>query len=85
MSMSTHVAAVIPPDQQWKKMKAVWDACNAADLLIPKEVEKFFNYETPDDAGVVVDLSGMKPHECCREWGKNASSGYERSPSYPPT
>lgn len=56
MSMSTHVVGIRPPDDTWKRMKAVWDACVAADVPVPDEVLDFFAGETPDPAGVVVPL-----------------------------
>ena len=58
MGMSTHIVGIKPPDDTWKKMKAIHDACLAAGLgaSIPKEVEDYFNNETPDAMGVVVDL-----------------------------
>jgi hypothetical protein len=73
MSMSLHVQGFKPPDDQWKKMKAVWDACEGAGLFPPPEVEGFFDGVDPDPAGVSVDLS---PH--LREWqDRHASMGYE--------
>ena len=73
MSMSTHVMGVIPPDEKWKQMKAVWDSCETAGISVPKEVEKFFNYEKPDDAGVIFDL--VLPY--ARRYSDTGSEGYE--------
>jgi hypothetical protein len=71
MSMSTHVTGFAPPDEQWQKMKAIWDACGAAQIPVPGEVEEFFGGEAPDPAGVEVDLP-------LREWQEDgASAGYE--------
>lgn len=42
MSMNTRIYGVIPPDAKWKKMKAVWDACDAANMEVPEEVLNFF-------------------------------------------
>lgn len=61
MSSSQHVIGFKPPDEKWKAMKKVWDACTAAGVEIPDEVDEFFNYESPQDRGVVVsekDLGG---------------------------
>ena len=30
--MSTSVVGIKPPDDTWRKMKAAWDACMAADV-----------------------------------------------------
>lgn len=56
MSMSTHVIGFVPPDGRWARMKAIWDACTAANVPIPAEVGEFFGGEEPDDAGVEVEL-----------------------------
>ena len=77
MSMSTHVVGIKPPplDEKWKKMKEVWDSCNAAGVEIPEEVGKFFDWETPDDKGVLISLD--EKCECCKEWWNDYSSGFE--------
>lgn len=65
MSMSSHAVGIRPPNEKWKKMKAIWDACVAAGLEIPEEVENFFDGEPPDAKGVIVDLdehSGVEPY-----------------------
>lgn len=56
MGMSTHVIGFRPPDARWKKMKAVYDACIAAETTPPKEVMEFFGHEDPDDSGVEVEI-----------------------------
>ena len=70
MSMSTHVIGFAPPDDEWKKMKAVWDACDNAGLPIPRKVEEFFGGDPPDDAGVEVKLM-------VEEWRDEGREGYE--------
>lgn len=57
MSMSTHLVGIKPPDKKWKAMKAAYDACIEADIPVPEEVEKFFEYEVPDSKGVPIELS----------------------------
>lgn len=74
MSMSTYVIGFKPPDEKWKAMKKVWDACQAADIDTPKDVEEYFDGDEPDDAGVVVEL---RKHACCKEYGAEMQSGYE--------
>lgn len=56
MSMSTYVHGIKPRDAKWKRMKAAHDACEAAGASIPDEINKFFGYEEPDAAGVIVNL-----------------------------
>lgn len=70
MSMSTHVIGFAAPDEQWRKMKVIYDACSSAGVSIPDEVEKFFDGEEPDEAGVEVRLN-PKP------WSDDSRSGFE--------
>lgn len=70
MGMSSHVVGVKPPDDKWKQMKAVWDVCTKAKVEIPLDVIKFFNGETPDDKGVIVNL------ESKMDLNSNAVKGY---------
>lgn len=72
MGMSTYVVGFAPPDDKWKKMKKVYDACEKAGLEIPDEVDDFFNGEPPDDAGVEVDL-----REFLREHLRDGQDGFE--------
>lgn len=70
MSMSTHVIGIMPPDEKFRKMKAAWDACEAAGIEPPGEVEDFFGGERPDTDGAAVDLKG-------REWSNDHQQGVE--------
>ncbi len=56
MGMSSHVIGFKPPDEKWKKMQAIYNACEAAGVTIPKEVGEFFDYSPPDLAGVEVKI-----------------------------
>jgi len=56
MSMSTHVVGFRPPDKEWKKMKAAWDTCTAANVAPPGEVERFFGYQKPNAYGIEIKL-----------------------------
>ena len=69
--MSTGIVGFVPPDENWQKMKAARDACIAAGLAIPREVEEFFGSEEPDPAGQEVELT-------VREWSDgDMREGYE--------
>jgi len=57
MSFSVIVEGVTPPNAKWKKMKAAWDACEAAGVNPPKEVSEFFGDNDPDPDGVVHELA----------------------------
>jgi hypothetical protein len=56
MGMSTSIYGIKPADEKFDQMKAVYDACIVADIEIPAEVAKFFDYGTPDPQGVIVSL-----------------------------
>jgi hypothetical protein len=68
--MSTEVSGFVPPDETWLKMKAVWDACDAAGIDAPDEVASFFNDERPDPAGQTIDIPS-------REWSDDRGAGLE--------
>jgi len=72
--MSTWVEGFKPSNNKWKKMKAIYDGCEAAGVDCPEEVDKFFGGELPDKAGVRVDL---EKSECCKEYNAEMSNGYE--------
>lgn len=78
--MSTFVVGIKPPDDHWKRMKAAWDACEAAGIEPPDSVTEFFGDEEPDDAGVIVDLTfynRSELHPSLKEWRSDMSEGYE--------
>lgn len=68
--MSTHVTGFIPPDERWYQMKGAWDACTAAGVPVPDEVDSFFGGDAPDDAGRDTEI----PY---REWRGGMSEGVE--------
>jgi hypothetical protein len=65
VSMSTHVIGFVPPDDEWQRMKKIWDACTEADVALPERVEKFFDFTKPDERGQEVDI----PHRPYRVEG----------------
>lgn len=76
MSMSTSVIAFQPPDEKWKKMKAVYDAAIEANIDVPEEVWDFFNGDPPEDSGVSINLS-YDHKDICQEWSDDMQNGYE--------
>jgi hypothetical protein len=73
MGMSTHVVGFIPPDSKFDEMKKIWDLCSASDVEIPTEVGDFFNWETPDAAGVEIDIEAFVSRDC----GHECQDGWE--------
>lgn len=72
MGMSTYVVGIRPPGDKWKQMKAIYDACSVAGISLPEAVEEFFNFERPDDKGVIVELK-----ECSQEYYHENEKGFE--------
>lgn len=56
MSMSTRVLGIVKGDDEWRRMKDVWDACQAAKVEVPREVEHYFRGYSPQVEGVEVDV-----------------------------
>ena len=67
MGMSTSVIGFREPDEEWKKMKKVYDTCRSAGVEIPHSVDEFFNGEPPSDVGIEVDIKDIceqyAPHD----------------------
>jgi hypothetical protein len=57
--MGTHVVGFKTPDDKFKKMLAIYNACAAAGIEVPEKVLLFFNDEKPDPTGVEVDMHDL--------------------------
>lgn len=68
MSMSTHIYGFRPPTESYKKMFAVYQACEKAGVPLPKEVEEYFDYEVPSEKGMRVDISDAVTKQETGEW-----------------
>lgn len=77
MGMSTGIRGFKPPDEKWQKMKAAWDACEAAGTDQPKAVGEFFRWDRPDDAGVAVPERELEACGALRRYTADAVDGYE--------
>lgn len=76
MSRSIVIHGFAPPDEKWQQMKAVYDACVAAKIPVPQDVDQFFDSERPDPAGVQISLTRGNC-EAVREWNSEYGMGYE--------
>jgi len=72
MGMSSHVYGFTPPDEEWKKMKQVYDACQQAGVNPPDAVSKFFDYEVPDPKGIKVRIE-----YAANQYRGDAENGFE--------
>jgi hypothetical protein len=78
MSMSTHIIGFVPPDEEWKKMKAVYDACVEAGVDLPRGVEKYFDGTEPQEEGKEIDLTEDNYNGLIVEpWEGDCCSGYQ--------
>jgi hypothetical protein len=74
MSMSTHVVGFRPKDAKFDQMFKVWEACKAAGVSPPEEVNEFFDYSQPDPNGVEVDLKKLG---CVKHSVHNTTDRYD--------
>lgn len=59
MSCCLGVEGIIPPDDEYRKMRAVYFACQAAKVPTPKEVSAFFGYNEPNNNGTLLYLGTL--------------------------
>ena len=80
MRVALYVVGFRPPDAEWQRMKAAYDACEAAKVDPPKEIQEFFNYEKPDAAGVEVklgnDCDSKSRHVSVGDFSENGYQGF---------
>lgn len=72
MSCSLTIVGYQPPDERYRQMAAVFDACAAADIEVPRAVLDFFGGRYPDHTGRQVDLSAI-----LRPWVDEYRGGVE--------
>ena len=63
MSISTYVYGIVEADEEYMKMKKIYDACIDADVDIPKKVTDYFDDNTPDDDGIIMELDHIAKKE----------------------
>lgn len=73
MSMSTRVVGFRPPDEKWNQMKVIWDACKAAGIRPPTDVETFFDGREPEPRGIEIRI----PAEKWNDGPNGVSEGFE--------
>lgn len=65
MSMDISVKGIIEPTKDYNKKLEAYYACEKANIDIPDELEKFFDYEQPSKEGmeVKIDYGGNLEYE----------------------
>ena len=74
MGVHTYVVGIRPADAEFERMRKVYESCLQANVMIPGVVEEFFEWQPPDDKGVLIDLGG---YACRKEYSKDNSNGIE--------
>lgn len=64
MSLSLFVLGIVPPDEKFKKMKQIYDLCIETNIYPPREVEEFFDDQTPNEMGIEVSLVADVCNDC---------------------
>jgi hypothetical protein len=72
MSMLVGVTGLTKPDEQWLKMKAVWDTCTEAGVVIPHTVKEYFDFDEPNEQEFAMSL-----HTLATKYENSNEVGYE--------
>lgn len=74
MSMSTHVIGIRPATAEYKKKVAAYEACQAAGVAIPRELEEYFNGESPNPDGMEVEIEDT---DAVDEYNDDSQQGFD--------
>jgi hypothetical protein len=80
MSMSTFVVGIAPPDENWHRMKAAYDACVKAGAEVPDEIYVYFGKAKDiSDVGLRCDPAdeGFRIEVPHQEWADDMQMGIE--------
>jgi hypothetical protein len=77
MSMSTNIIGFRAPDEDWQKKRAAYEALEAAGLDIPDELQRFFNWKSPDDSGIEVQFESTDYEYIVQPYSADMQDGYE--------
>jgi len=77
MSTSLGFFGLKPHNEHHRKMKAILDACEAANIDPPEEVQDFFDGEPDAVHGVVVSMDAMDKAGALTEYRDDCREGYD--------
>lgn len=77
MSMSTIVVGFIPPDDEYKRKAAAWNACKAAGVEPPHELLMMFDDNEPDPHGMEISKRELEACGALAKWHNEYAEGYE--------
>jgi hypothetical protein len=58
VSVDINISGIIPPDDKYRAMLALYRQCKALKVKIPPEVDEFFANGTPGDDGMEISIKG---------------------------
>lgn len=58
--MDAILQAIVPADDKYQSMYAIYQACLDADINPPSEVVEFFGSSVPSPDGLIVDLNARR-------------------------
>lgn len=74
MSTSMYIDGFKSETDEYRKMKAIYDACEAAGVETPDAVDKYFGIDGPGAYGKAIDLSEAK---CVKKFSEDGQCGYD--------
>lgn len=74
MGMSTHVIGIGRADDKHKRMFKAYEACIAADVPVPDDINEYFDYDTPNEMGREIEL---RRGDSCTEYKAEMRDGYD--------
>jgi len=78
MSVSMHVYAIKPADEDYRRKAEAYRACRAAGVRIPDQLSMFFNGEEPDPTGMTQQLDDSRnAHPSCATYRRDGEDGFE--------
>lgn len=70
--MTISILGFRPPEEEYKQKIAVYFACKKAGVSLPREIEDFFQDQTPTECGITINLEEW--HGCC-SFSRNEMTG----------
>ena len=60
MGINTYIIGFTPQDENYQKMRQIWENCTEMNISIPDEVDDFFNYEEPNEDGIEMEIPNQE-------------------------
>jgi len=70
------IRGIIPTDEKYKKMKAIWDNCKALGISVPIEICDFFVDPEPCAQVYAEGMAAKLPANSIKTIDRNSSNSY---------